>query len=81
MEFWISWRVEIGWGVAERNRKRERVCVRERGEREWVSEREGLDQMDLSGKAKPNYKGRICIPHGTEHGAPPPFRMCTDIKM
>ena len=55
------------------------MCERERGER--VSEREGLDQMDLSGKAKPNYKGRICIPHGTEHGAPPPFRMCTDIKM
>ena len=65
---------------------REREREREGGERgvsEWDKEREGegLDQMDLSGKAKPNYKGRICIPHGTEHGAPPPFWICTDIKM
>ncbi len=63
--------------MVERTRERERERVSERGERE----RERLDQMDLSGKAKPNYKGRICIPHGTEYGAAtPPFSMYTDIK-
>jgi len=63
-----------GW-LKERVIERERELVRE------GRERERLDQMDLSGKAKPNYKGRICIPHGTEYGAAtPPFSMYTDIK-
>ncbi len=62
-------------GGRKKQREREKERDRVRGERgERVSEREATpDQMDLSGKAKPNYKGRICIPHGTEYGTEHPL--------
>ena len=44
---------------------KERGQVWMRVEIGWRGREKERDQMDLSGKAKPNYKGRICILHGT----------------